>query len=109
MTVPDRGDLVWLDFSPHKGHEQAGRRPGLVLSPTIYNKRVGLALICPIISKAKGYPFEVSLPDGLGVQGVVLADQVRSLDFEGRNIEVVSRSPESLVEEVLAKLATLLG
>lgn len=107
--VPDRGDLVWLDFSPHKGHEQAGRRPGLVLSPAAYNKRIGLALICPITSKIKGYPFEVTLPDGLNMRGIVLADQVRSLDFEGRNIEIVSRSPKSLVEEVLAKLATLLS
>lgn len=108
MTVPDRGDLVWLDFSPHKGHEQAGRRPGIVLSPAAYNKRIGLALICPITSKVKGYPFEVAIPDGLNMRGVVLADQVRSLDFEGRNIEIVSRCPESLVEEVLAKLTTLL-
>ena len=106
--APDRGDLIWLDFSPHVGHEQAGRRPGLVLSPVAYNKRIGLALICPITSKVKGHPFEVSLPDGLEVRGVVLADQVRSLDFEGRNAEVSSPVPEAVVEEVLAKLATLL-
>src|SRR5437762_13948374 len=79
--VPERGDAVWLTLDPQAGHEQAGRRPALVLSPAAYNGRVGLALCCPITNQAKGYPFEVALPDGLAVSGVVLADQVKSLDW----------------------------
>src|SRR3954451_4617506 len=78
--VPERGDAVWITLDPQAGHEQAGRRPALVLSPSAYNGRVGLALFCPITSSSKGYPFEVRLPDGLPVAGVVGADQVKSLD-----------------------------
>ena len=78
--LPDRGDLVWIDFTPQAGHEQAGRRPGLVLSPRAYHNRTPFVVVCPITSKVKGYPFEVALPPGLPVGGVVLADQVKSLD-----------------------------
>jgi mRNA interferase MazF len=78
--VPDRGDLVWLEFTPQAGSEQRGRRPALVLSPKTYNGKVGLALFCPVTSKIKGYPFEVKLPDGSEVSGVVLSDQLKSLD-----------------------------
>jgi len=77
--VPRRGDIVWLSFTPQAGHEQAGRRPALVLSPSAYNRKVGLALFCPVTSRVKGYPFEVTVPKGLSVAGVVLADQVKSL------------------------------
>lgn len=77
--VPSRGDVVWLSFSPQAGHEQAGRRPALVVSPASYNRKVGLALLCPITSQVKGYPFEVSLPAGLEVSGVVLSDQIKVL------------------------------
>jgi len=69
--VPERGDLVWLQFNPQAGHEQAGHRPALVVSPRSYNRRVGLALFCPVTSQVKGYPFEVILPSGLAVQGAV--------------------------------------
>src|SRR3990172_1318707 len=82
--VPDRGDAVWLQFDPRLGHEQAGRRPALVLSPRTYNSRVGLALFCPITSQVKGYPFEVPLPTGLRIRGCVLADQIKSLDWRSR-------------------------
>jgi len=107
--VPQRGDLVWLSFTPQAGHEQAGRRPALVLSPAAYNGKVGLALVCPVTSQVKGYPFEVGIPAGLPVNGVVLSDQVKSLDWRVRRAEFASRLPESEVREVLAKLGTLLS
>lgn len=108
-SAPDRGDVVWLDFTPQAGHEQRGQRPALVLSPVAYNKRIGLALLCPITSHAKGYPFEVPLPAGFVVNGVVLADQAKSLDWAARHTRLVSRAPAPVVAEVLAKLATLLA
>ena len=107
--APERGDLVWLTFTPQAGHEQVGRRPALVLSPRAYNRKVGLALVCPITNQVKGYPFEVALPAGLSVQGVVLADQVKSLDWRARQAELVARLPPAKVSEVLGKLGALLG
>ncbi len=106
--VPDRGDLVWLRFTPQAGHEQAGRRPAFVLSPRRYNARAGLALVCPVTSRVKGYPFEVRLPPGLAVEGVVLADQVRSLDWRARAAERIARAPDEVVEETIGKLLALL-
>ncbi|HYE50446.1 MAG TPA: type II toxin-antitoxin system PemK/MazF family toxin [Azospirillaceae bacterium] len=105
----DRGHLVWIDFDPQAGSEQAGRRPALVLSPGGYHERTRLAVVCPITSKAKGFPFEVRLPDGLPIAGVVLADHVKSVDRSARHLEVVGQAPPSVVEEVQAKLAPLLG
>jgi mRNA interferase MazF len=105
--VPRRGDLVRLSFSPQAGHEQAGRRPALVLSPSAYNGKVGLALFCPITSQVKGYPFEVPIPAGLGVQGVVLSDQVRNLDWRVRQAEFIGRFPDSAVRQVLALVTSL--
>jgi mRNA interferase MazF len=105
--VPERGDLVWISFSPQAGHEQAGRRPGLVISPGTYNDKVGLAILCPLTTQEKGYPFEVRLPAGLPVSGVVLSDQVRSLDWRARRAERAGRVPASIVQEVLKKLGTL--
>jgi len=107
-NVPDRGDVVWLTFNPQARHEQAGRRPAVVLSPAAYNAKVGLALFCPITTKIKGYPFEVALPKGVPIRGVILADQVRSLDWRARNAEVVTRLPADVVEEVILKLEALL-
>lgn len=107
--VPDRGDLVWLEFNPQAGHEQAGHRPALVLSPKAYNQATGLALMCPITSKEKGYPFETALPDGLKVSGVVLADQIKSLDWHARQASRADAAPSVIVNDVLAKLETLLG
>ena len=107
--VPDRGDAVWITLDPQAGHEQAGRRPVLVLSPAAYNGRIGLALLCPITGQVKGYPFEVALPDGLAVSGVVLADQVKSLDWGARQAAKICAVPEETVARVLSRLQTLLA
>ncbi len=106
--APDRGEVIWLDFDPQAGHEQAGRRPALVLSPAAYNRPSGLALLCPITSKPKGYPYEVAIPAGLPVAGVVLADQVKNLDWRERRSALLGRVPAEVVEDVLEKLLTLL-
>ena len=106
--IPDRGHLVWLAFDPQAGREQAGRRPALVLSPKSYNAKVGLFLVCPITSHEKGYPFEVPLPSGLPVSGVVLSDQLRSLDWKARKAALICPAPQSVVEEALGKASTLL-
>ena len=105
--APDRGDLVWLNFDPQAGHEQRGRRPALTLSPRAYNALVGLAIFCPITNQQKNYPYEVPLPSKGKVTGVVLADQVRSLDWRARDAQFVTRAPDKAVDEVLAKLRTL--
>jgi mRNA interferase MazF len=107
--VPQRGDAVWITLDPQAGHEQAGRRPALVLSPSAYNGRVGLALFCPITNKAKGYPFEVPLPEGLSVTGVVGADQVKSLDWRARKASRIGAVPEDVVAEVVRRLQPLLA
>jgi mRNA interferase MazF len=107
--APERGDVVWLSFTPQAGHEQAGRRPALVLSPKEYNSKVGLSLLCPITAQVKGYPFEVIIPDECEVQGVVLSDQVKSLDWRVRDAEFFCRVPNDVVNEVLGKLLTLLS
>jgi mRNA interferase MazF len=99
--------VVWLDFTPQAGHEQAGRRPVVVLSPLAYNRKVELALLCPITSQIKGYPFEVQLPVGLPVSGVVLADQVKNLDWRSRKAEFLCALPKSVIGEVLKKLQPL--
>ena len=106
--VPDRGDVVWLTLQPQAGREQAGRRPVLVMSPASYNGKVGLMLLCPITSQQKGYPFEVPLPTGLPVTGVVLADQLKSLDWRARQAEKIGQVPAATVEAVLARLQLLL-
>lgn len=100
---------MWLAFSPHTGHEQGGRRPALTLSSDVYNKKVGLAIFCPVTSQAKGYPFEVPIPAGLKISGVALSDQVKNFDWQSRKSEFCCRVPESTVSEVLEKLETLLG
>lgn len=105
--IPERGDIVWLQFSPQAGHEQAGRRPALVISPAAYNGKTGLALFCPITSQIKNYPFEVDLPQGLNVTGTILSDQVRSLDWRARKAKLADKAPDEILSEVLGKLATL--
>lgn len=107
--TPDAGDLVWLSFDPQAGREQAGRRPALVLSPSNYNRRSGLAIVCPITSHVKGYPFEVGLPQGFPITGMVLADHVKSLDWRKRRAEPVGRVPPGILRDVLDRLASLLG
>jgi mRNA interferase MazF len=106
MVAPDRGDLVWVTIEPSDGGA-ALRRPALVVSPALYNARSGLALMCAIARQAKGYPFEVALPAGLSVEGVVLADHLRSADWKARDAEVVGQVPRAVVEDVLAKLKPL--
>lgn len=106
--VPKRGDVVWISLSPQAGHEQTGRRPALVLSPASYNGKAGLAICCPITSKRKGYPFEVEIPAGLKAEGVVLSDQVKSLDWRVRKAEYLCDLPQNTVGEVLGKILTLL-
>ena len=107
--VPESGDFVWLTFDPQAGREQAGRRPALVLSPSLYNAKSGLAMICPITSQTKGYPFEVGLPPECGLTGVILADHLRSLDWKARRAEKLGRCPDQTQEEVRGRLAPLLG
>lgn len=106
--VPARGDAVWITLNPQAGHEQAGRRPALIVSPASYNGKVGLAVLCPITSQVKGYPFEVMIPSGLKVGGVVLSDQVKSLDWRIRRAEFICKVPRQTVSEVVDKLGALL-
>ena len=108
-VVPEAGDLVWLTFDPQAGHEQAGRRPALVLSPSSYNARASLVLVCPVTNQVKGYPFEVALPAGQQVSGVILADQVKSVDWNARLAERIGRCPAEIVDEVRARLAALIA
>ncbi len=108
LYIPSRGDVVWLQFDPQAGHEQAGHRPAVVLSPKAYNEKVGLAIVCPITNQRKGYPFEVALPTEVDVTGVILADQVKSLDWRVRSATFQAALPPELIAEVLAKLGTLL-
>jgi mRNA interferase MazF len=109
MPVPDRGDLIWLLFSPHAGSEQAGRRPGIVLSPRLYHEHSSLAIVCPITSRERGRLTEVKLPPGLAISGVVLVDHIRSVDREARKLQVVGRAPGTVLDEISARLAPLLG
>lgn len=105
---PRRGDALWIDLNPQAGSEQAGRRPALVVSPRGYNSKVGLALLCPITNRVKGYPFEVAIPDGLQVTGVILADQIKSLDWRKRNASFLAALPVETVDAVLERVSLLL-
>jgi len=106
--VPDAGDLVWLTFDPHAGHEQRGRRPALILSPRIYNSKARLAIACPVTSQVKGYPFEVPLPSGGPIVGAILADHVKNLDWQARRIVFEARAPADVVTDVRERLRALL-
>jgi len=107
--VPDRGDFVWLDFEPQRGREQAGRRPAIVLSPRSYNGKIGLALFCPVTSHIKGYPFEVHLSGETRVRGVVLADQIKSLDWRERRVRFIEKSSATCLRNVLDRVEALLS
>jgi mRNA interferase MazF len=107
--VPERGDLVWLDFDPHAGHEQGGRRPALALSPKYYNQKTGLGVFCPITNQVKGFPFEVALPPESKVTGAVLADHLKNVDWRVRNARRIDHAGPEILDEVLQKIAALLG
>jgi mRNA interferase MazF len=106
--VPNRGDVIWISLNTQAGHEQAGRRPALVISPIAYNRKVGLTILCPITHQIKGYPFEVVIPQDLQVSGAVLSDQIKNLDWKARQAEFICKLPESTTLEVLKKLNTLI-
>ncbi|MBD2465013.1 endoribonuclease MazF [Oscillatoria sp. FACHB-1407] len=106
--IPDRGDIIFLDFDPTKGHEQRGHRPALVLSPRAYNQKSSLSLLVPVTRQRKGYPFEVPLPSGLETQGVILADQIKCLDWRARRVHFVESVPDEVIKEVQAKIEPLL-
>lgn len=108
-VLPDVGDLVWINFDPQAGHEQAGHRPAMVLSARIYHQKTALAVVCPITSNTKPYPFKVHLPDDLPIGGAVLADQVKSIDRNARQLRIAGRAPKQIVADVQAKLAALSG
>ena len=109
VKSPERGALVWIDFTPQSGHEQAGHRPALVISPLIYHQRSKLAVVCPITSNMQPWPWKVMLPDGLAVSGAILVDQLRSIDRNARGLRLAGHAPPTVVAEVQAKLAVLLG
>ena len=105
---PKRGDVVWLSFAPQVGHEQSGHRPALVLSSEAYNRKIGLALFCPITTQVKGYPFEVPIPSGLKASGVILSDQLKSLDWRARGAQFSCRLPAATITAVVKQLEVLL-
>ena len=104
---PERGDIVWLNFNPQSGHEQKGKRPAIVLSPKEYNEKTGLGLFCPITSKVKKYPFEVKI-ENEKINGVVLSDQIKSLDWVTRDIEFMAKETNEKIDEILNKIYVLL-
>ena len=109
MPAPDRGDLVFLQFNPQAGHEQAGHRPAIVLSPQAFNQATGFAAVCPITNQVKGYPYEVDLPPGLAITGVVLTDQVKCLDWTARCFQVRDHAPDEVTDDCIAKIQTFLN
>ena len=106
--LPSRGDLVWIDLNPRTGSEQAGHRPALILSPRTYNRKTGLCVLCPLTRQVKGYAFEVPLPSIRDVEGVVLADQIRTVDWRRRGVRFLRPGPQELVDEVVARIHALI-
>lgn len=105
--VPDRGDIVWLNFTPQAGHEQRGTRPAIIISPKIYNKKTNLALCCPITSNVKGYPFEVVVK-GKKIDGVILSDHLKNLDWKAREIKFIEKASAIVLTECIEKISTLI-
>lgn len=108
-TTPDRGDLVYLDFNPQAGHEQAGHRPAIVLTPVTFNQLTGFAWVCPVTNQKKGYPFEVELPTGLPITGVILTDQMKSLDWKARRLSVRGTAPQEVIDDCLVLVNAILN
>ena len=106
--IPERGDIVWLNFNPQSGHEQQGKRPAIVISPKEYNEKVGLGLFCPITTKIKNYPFEVRI-ENEKISGVVLSDQIKSLDWKTREIEFIVKENSNKTDEIISKISVLLS
>jgi mRNA interferase MazF len=106
--VPDRGDIIWIEFNPQAGQEQAGRRPALVISPKSYNGITGLCVLFPITNQIKGYPFEVEIPKSK-ITGVILCDHIKNLDWKARNAEFAAKVPRNIVEEVINLFSTLIS
>ena len=107
--TPDRGDIVWLNFTPQAGHEQKGKRPALILSPKIYNEKTSLCICLPITSTIKGYPFEIKLPENLEVQGVILSDQIKSLDFFIRDVSFICKVDDNIMSQVQQNILALIA
>jgi mRNA interferase MazF len=107
--IPDRGDIVMISFDPQTGHEIAGNRPAVVISPVKYNTKTGLGVFCPVTSRVKGYPFEVVIPEGLPITGAIITDQMKSLDWRVRKVKFVCKVPRKVIGEVMMKLRALLG
>ncbi len=105
--IPNRGDVVWLNFTPQAGHEQMGTRPALVLSPEKYNKKTGLAICCPITSNVKGYPFEVNI-SGKKINGVVLSDHLKNLDWKVRKAKFIEKASKEVVDQCSMKISALI-
>ena len=108
IYCPDVGDFVWLEFDPQAGHEQAGHRPALVLTPRRYNELTGLCIACPVTSRVRGFPFEVLIPDGHKPGGAILSDHVKSVDWVARKAQLISRAPSPILAELRGKLKALL-
>lgn len=105
--IPDRGDIVWLNFTPQAGHEQKGKRPAIILSPKEYNKKTGLAVCCPITSNIKGYPFEV-IVNGKKIDGAVLSDHLKNLDWKAMDIKYIEKARTEVLNEVIEKISVLI-
>lgn len=108
MRTPERGDLIYVNFNPQSGHEQSGTRPAIVLSPEPFNRVTGFAVVCPITRQRKDYPFEVTLPEGLAIEGVILTDQVKSLDWRARNTNIKGKAPEKVIYHCLELIHTFI-
>lgn len=109
VYIPDTGDIVWLSFNVQAGHEQSGRRPALIISPKVYNEKTGLAIFCPITSQIKNYPFEVIIPENLEIKGVILSDQIKSLDWETRKATFICKLSKTALTETINKINILLN
>jgi mRNA interferase MazF len=108
IYLPSKGDFVWLNFDPQSGHEQKGRRTAMIISNTLFNEKTGLAFACPTTTKDRGYPFHLRIPEGLPVHGVVMVDQVKSIDYSSRKATFIAHAPKDLVDEILAILDAIL-
>jgi mRNA interferase MazF len=108
MFVPKRGDFIWIDFDPQAGHEQMGKRPALVVSHDGFNQKMGFAFVCPISNTTRKNPFYVAIPEGVGVTGVIMADQLRSLDFRARKASVIGACPDRLFQDVLRRIKPII-